>query len=136
MTKEEFMMLTGIDVSDGQFATISDIYMLAGDDFDKQRFCEDYKAHGESTLMYRFYKLLKDTEAKLKETEANMANVVGQLAKTREEADRYHGWWIDESDKTEALKKEYEARILELNREHTSFKDDALDVIKFIAGQL
>lgn len=129
-------MLTGINVTDEEFETINGMYEAAGDDFDKKHFCEDYRAFGDSTLMYRFYKLLKDTEAKLKETEANMANVVGQLAKTREEADRYHNWWLDGSDKTEALKNDYEARITELNREHTAFKDKALDAIKFIAGQL
>lgn len=136
MTKEEFTMLTGINVTDEEFETINGMYMAAGDDFDKKHFCEDYRAFGDSTLMYRFYRLLQETEAKLKEAEAHLADVNEKLTKTREEADRYHGWWIGESDKTDALKAEYEKQIMELNREHTAFKDDALDAIKFIAGQL
>jgi hypothetical protein len=129
MTKNEFTELTGISVTDEQFETINNMYMAAGDDFDKQRFCDDWKQNGESTLMYRFYIKYRETAKALKEAEE-------KLTKAEEESRRYHSWWIDESDKTEALKNDYEARITELNREHTAFKDEALDAIKFIAGQL
>lgn len=130
------MMLTGISVNDEQFAIINDIYMLAGDDFDKERFCEDYKKHGDSTLMYRFYISFKYATEEVEKVKAKLAEEHDEFVKAKNNADMYHGWWIDETNKIDALKKEHEEEIVELNREHTSFKDDALDAIKFIAGQL
>ena len=136
MTKEEFTMLTGINVTDEEFETINGMYMAAGDDFDKKHFCEDYRAFGDSTLMYRFYRLLQETEAKLKEAEAHLADVNEKLTKTREEADRYHGWWLGESDKTEKQKGVFEKKLQHLQDMHEAFKAKTIEFVKLTAEML
>ncbi|MDO4185086.1 MAG: hypothetical protein Q4D30_01145 [Bacteroidales bacterium] len=136
MTKNEFIQLTGIEVTDEEFKTINDMYMSAGDDFDKQRFCDDWKQNGESTLMYRFYKLFEDAQEKLKNAQSDLEKLQSDLATANANADMYKSWWNDESEKTEKAKEEFNGRIIEMQREFTAFKDKSLDAIKFIASQL
>ena len=146
MTKEEFIQLTGIEVTDEEFKTINDMYMAAGDDFDKQRFCDDWKQNGESTLLFRFYKLFKDAQEKLKNAQSNLdklknaqsdlEKLQSDLATANANADMYKRWWNDESEKTEKAKEELNGKIIEMQREFTAFKDKSLDAIKFIASQL
>lgn len=136
MTKEEFIQLTGIEVTDEEFKTINDMYMAAGDDFDKQRFCEDFKAYGESTLLLRFYRLFEGAQKKLKNAQSDLEKLQSDLATANANADMYKSWWNDESEKTEKAKKEFNGRIIEMQRELTDFKDKSLDAIKFIASQL
>ena len=136
MTKEEFIQLTGIEVTDEEFKTINDMYMAAGDDFDKQRFCEDWKQNGESTLMFRFYKLFKDAQEKLKNAQSDLEKLQSDLATANTNADMYKSWWSDESEKTEKMKEEFNGKIIEMQRELTAFKDKSLDATKFIASQL
>lgn len=147
MTKEEFTQLTGIEVTDEEFnKTIHAMYIEAGDDFDKQRFCEDFKAHSESTLLFRFYKLFKDAQEKLENAQSNLEklkNAQSDLEKQQSDlatanayADMYKSWWNDESEKAEKAKEEFNGKIIEMQREFTAFKDKSLDAIKFIASQL
>ncbi len=143
MTKNEFIQLTGIEVTDEEFKTINDMYMAAGDDFDKQRFCEDYKAHCESTLLFRFYKLLENAQEKLekaesdlKTLESDLKTLESDLATANANADTYKRWWNNESEKTEKVREELNGKIIEMQREFTAFKDKSLDAIKFIATQL
>ena len=53
MTQQEFEQRTGIK-SDVVFEEANKIYMAA-EDMDKDAFCMDYKKHGDSILMARFY---------------------------------------------------------------------------------
>lgn len=58
MTKEEFEQMTGIAVSSERYAEIKRMYDDSG--MDKEHFCNDYKAHGGSELLYNFYAKFRD----------------------------------------------------------------------------
>ena len=130
MTKEEFIALTGMsDVTDENFEIINDMYMRAGDDFDKVRFCDDFKAHRESTIMYRFYTLLKDVTLQLQKANE-------RAAKAESDADMYKRWWHEEEDKTEKQKLVFEEKLQNLQDLHETFKAKTIEFVKLTAEML
>jgi hypothetical protein len=50
MTLQEFSKLTGLHPTDEKFKFINDLYMYCGT-LDKNEFCLDYKAHGNSHII-------------------------------------------------------------------------------------
>lgn len=67
MTQQEFEQRTGIK-SDVVFEEANKIYMAAGD-MDKDAFCMDYKKHGDSILLARFYHRCNYLEALKKDVD-------------------------------------------------------------------
>jgi hypothetical protein len=62
MTQQEFTQRTGVHPTDEKFKTIHEMYMLCST-LDKNEFCLDYKAHGNSHIIYD---LMDAIEAKTK----------------------------------------------------------------------
>jgi hypothetical protein len=62
MTQQEFSERTGLHPTDEKFKFINDLYMYCGT-LDKDEFCLDYKAHGNSHIIYD---LMDTIEAKTK----------------------------------------------------------------------
>jgi hypothetical protein len=62
MTQQEFSERTGLHPTDEKFKFIDDMYMYCGT-LDKDEFCLDYKAHGNSHIIYD---LMDTIEAKTK----------------------------------------------------------------------
>ena len=62
MTQQEFSERTGLHPTDEKFKLIDDMYMYCGT-LDKYEFCHDYKAHGNSHIIYD---LMDTIEAKTK----------------------------------------------------------------------
>lgn len=62
MTQQEFSERTGLHPTDEKFKFIDDMYMYCGT-LDKDDFCHDYKAHGNSHIIYD---LMDTIEAKTK----------------------------------------------------------------------
>lgn len=62
MTQQEFSERTGLHPTDEKFKFINDMYMYC-DTLDKDEFCHDYKAHGNSHIIYD---LMDTIEAKTK----------------------------------------------------------------------
>ena len=62
MTQQEFIERTGLHPTDEKFKTIHEMYMLCST-LDKDEFCQDYKKHGSSMIIYD---LLETIEAKTK----------------------------------------------------------------------
>lgn len=129
-------MLTGINVTDEEFKTINDMYMVAGDDFGKSRFCEDFKKHGESTLLNRFYNMLRDAIGELGELNDKLNEANSKLAHAEEEAKNFRRWWHEESANVEKVKNECESKLNEADEKLAAFKKNTVDTIKFIVGQL
>lgn len=51
MTQQEFIDRTGLHPTEDKFEAINEIYMLCPT-LDKDEFCRDYKAHGNSLIIY------------------------------------------------------------------------------------
>lgn len=68
MTQQEFEQRTGI-TSHVVFEEANKMYMAAGD-MDKDAFCDDYKAHGDSILLAYFYRHSNYLETQKKEVDS------------------------------------------------------------------
>ena len=87
MTQQEFEQRTGIN-SNVVFEEANKMYMAAGN-MDKDAFCDDFKAHGDSALLAMFYhrcNYLKAQKNDVDEIRKDMANfLLGKLEETGDE---------------------------------------------------
>ena len=58
MTQQEFTQRTGLHPTDEEFKTIHEMYMLCSA-LDKDEFCLDYEAHGDSHIIYELMEVIE-----------------------------------------------------------------------------
>lgn len=76
MQKIEFTQRTGIELTNEQYKRVEDLYSNAGN-LDKDKFCKDYKIHGDSVILNTYFDQSKMLRIKLethREKDINLAH--------------------------------------------------------------
>ena len=68
MLQKEFFERTGINLTEQEFSQVHAIYLQAGDNVDKDKFCADWKKHHDSDLLHIFYNQADRMAIELKQT--------------------------------------------------------------------
>lgn len=79
MTKQEFTVRTGLNLTDEEFERIHELYMAAGDDMDKEQFCIFYKSCKDLTLANAIFNNLSSRIKNLEEERDEAENELGVL---------------------------------------------------------
>lgn len=85
MNKQEFEKLTGRVVSQEDFIEYERMYMEAGDDIDKQTFCDEIKKHGSSKLIDAYYNKVIDLKVMIANLNEDVNNAIAEKYDQRKE---------------------------------------------------
>lgn len=85
MNKQEFEKLTGRVVSQEDFIEYERMYMEAGDDIDKQTFCDEIKKHGSSRLIDAYYNRVIDLKVMIANLNEDVNNAIAEKYDQRKE---------------------------------------------------
>ncbi len=76
MTPEEFTSRTGIKPCEAEYKEIETMYLECGGEIDKDKFCDDYKKHRNSILLYAFFNQSEKLKNKLDDFRDERARTV------------------------------------------------------------
>ena len=85
MNKQEFEKLTGRVVSQEDFIEYERMYIEAGDDIDKQTFCDEIKKHGSSKLIDAYYNKILDFKVMIANLNEDVNNAIAEKYDQRKE---------------------------------------------------
>lgn len=85
MNKQEFEKLTGFGCTEDEFETYERMYMEAGDDIDKQTFCEDLKHHSSSVLVEAFFNNCERYKVQISKIQEEVKDAIAEKYDQRKE---------------------------------------------------
>lgn len=109
MNKQEFEKLTGRVVSQEDFIEYERMYMEAGDDIDKQTFCDEIKKHGSSRLIDAYYNRVIDLKVMIANLNEDVNNAITEKYDQRKEMIDF---LIDEAHEMSSMKTRNKAILL------------------------
>ncbi len=87
MNKQEFEERTGYTILDDHYKEIEAMYLEAGEDIDKDTFCNDFKQHSDSVLLQRFFQQSEKLKSKLDTFRAQTLETARLLIKEAAKSD-------------------------------------------------
>lgn len=85
MTREEYISRTNHNVSEEDFEFIHRIYMAAGDNVDKDQFCEDFKAMGVNLTICSLTEAVETRDDRIARLTTQMNRLAVFIAEQAEE---------------------------------------------------
>ncbi len=130
MTKQEFTDRTGFIPTDEHFQAIHDEYMAAGDNVDKDTFCDRWiNENGKQTVydwMTSRYEAARDELAAKKEDVRELGNRVADLSEMVDRKDTEIGLLHDRIKLLEARLTAHEVKEERMKKHYAEFTDEFL----------